>query len=120
MEPPCLPGECYLYAVDEKEHAESNRAVADDPAVARALVGESVPFRRGPYTETEPWDRTKLGLVNALLDTLIPGARLVVTGDDPPRAVLGRTTVWARPRDLARSLRDLADCLDLAHPPTPR
>jgi hypothetical protein len=116
MEPPCPIGECYLYAVVLKEHAESTRAMTNDPEIARDLATATLAFRRGPYTEDEPWDRTKLGLLNAVLDTLVPGARLTVESSDTPDGSasisLGRTQVWPRPRELARSLRELADCLD--------
>jgi hypothetical protein len=116
MGPHCSPGECYLYAVAMKEHADAVGAVAEDPDLARALADEALAFLRGPYTENEPWEQTKLALVNALIDTLIPGARLVVepaaASAAPARVYLGRARVWDRPRDLARTLRELADCLD--------
>src|SRR5207248_1720237 len=72
MEPPCLPGECYLYSVAMKMHAESAGEVSDDQDVARERIVGTITYQRGPYTENEPWDRNKLALVNALLDTLVP------------------------------------------------
>ena len=115
MEPPCPTGECYLYAVLSKEHTEETRTVIEDLSVAKALVAGELRYNRGPYTEKEPWNRSKLDLVNALIDTLVPGARLVVEPDEqtgaPARVYLGRTYIFDRPRDLAASLRELADCL---------
>jgi hypothetical protein len=118
MEPPCPVGECYLYAVvsKEKHDAECSGAIVEDVSVARELVDGDLRYRRGPYTENEPWERTRLGLLNAVLDTLIPGARLVVkTGEsngDLPEIYFGRCKAYDRPRDLTRTLRELADCLD--------
>jgi hypothetical protein len=116
MEPPCPPGECYLGSVLAKEHASATGPVPEDPSIARELAGSELSYRRGPYTEDEPWERTKLALVNAVLDTVVPGARLVIEpdarSDGPLRVYLGRGEVWQRPRDLARSLRELADCLE--------
>jgi hypothetical protein len=51
--------------------------------------------------------------INAVIDTLVPGARLAVDDNSgQPRVYLGRTRVWDRPRNLAASLRELADWLD--------
>ncbi|MFO0952919.1 MAG: hypothetical protein U0835_17565 [Isosphaeraceae bacterium] len=113
MEPPCPVGECYLYAVLVREHVSDTRTVAEDPGLARELADTSIAYRRGPYTEKEPWERTKLALVNAVLDTVMPGVRLVVERGDSPRVYLGRIAhTFERPRDLPASLREIADCLD--------
>ena len=112
MEPHCPPGECYLYAVAMKEHSDAIGAITEDFGVARELAA-GLPYPGGPFTESEPWDRSKLGLVNAVIDTLVPGARLAVDDNSgQPRVYLGRTRVWERPRNLAASLRELADWLD--------
>lgn len=115
LEPPCPVGECYMYMVLNKEHSEETRAVREDPSVGKELAESFIAFKRGPYTEHEPWERSKLALVNAVLDTLIPGARLVVEAGANPRVSLGKTKAFDRPRDLVRSLREIADCLEGKH-----
>lgn len=116
MEPPCLPGDCYMYRILSQERAAETKVTTPDTAITVELIGSPLTYRRGPYTEREPWDRTKLGLVNAVLDTLVPGARLVVDRDSaghPLGVHLGRVSkIFDRPRDVARCLRELADWLD--------
>lgn len=116
MEPHCPPGQCYLNEVLTQEHEAAVGPIAEDPSVARYLIGASLPYDRSPSTEKEPWERTKISLLNAVLDTLVPGARLVVEIDpqtgEPTRVYLGRGKAQNRPRDLAGSLRELAECLD--------
>ncbi|QDV35776.1 hypothetical protein [Tautonia plasticadhaerens] len=116
MEPPCPPGECYLGSVLMKEHAAAAASVREDPTVARYLAGVTLPYAREPVVEGEQWERTKLSLLNAVLDTLVPGARLVVEAEEdsgePRRVYLGRGPAFDRPRDLAATLRQLADRLD--------
>ncbi|RUL82080.1 hypothetical protein [Tautonia sociabilis] len=116
MEPPCPPGECYLGSVLMKEHAAVAASVEESPGVARFLAGVSLPYVREPIIEGEEWERTRLALLNAVLDTLVPGARLVVEADEetgePKRVYLGKGRAFPRPRDLPGTLRQLADCLD--------
>lgn len=116
MEPPCPPGECYLGSVLMREHAAVASSVQEDPTVARYLAGVTLSYAREPVIEGERWERTKLSLLNAVLDTLVPGARLVVEAEEdsgePRRVYLGRGRAFSRPRDLAASLRQLADSLD--------
>jgi hypothetical protein len=116
MEPPCPPGECYLGSVLLKEHAAVAATVEENPRVARYLAGVTLPYSREPIIEGEEWERTKLALLNAVLDTLVPGARLVVEAEEqtgePKRVYLGRGRAFPRSRDLATTLRQLADCLD--------
>lgn len=116
MEPPCRPGECYLYGVLADEHAAAAGSITEDAAVARALVATQLPYPRGPYTEGKAWRRSALDLVNAVIDTVVPGGRLVVESTEAPgapvRVYLGQGQAAERPRDLARSLRELADWLD--------
>jgi len=112
LEPPCPVGECYMYSVLSKEHSEETRAVREDPTIGRELAESFIAFKRGPYTEHEPWERSKLALLNALLDTMIPGARIIIEKGETPRVSFGKTKPFDRPRDLARSLREIADCLE--------
>ncbi|MFO0958742.1 MAG: hypothetical protein U0800_15140 [Isosphaeraceae bacterium] len=116
MEPPCPPGDCYMYRVLSQERAAETKATTPEPALVGELCGSSLTYKRGPYTEKEPWDRTKLAILNAVLDTMEPGARLVVDRDDQghPTAIhLGKVEkIFSRPRDLPHCLRELADWLD--------
>ena len=106
----------HLGSVLIKEHAAVAASVEEDPGVARYLAGVMLPYGRPPIVEGESWEETKLSLLNAVLDTLVPGARLVVESDErtgePTRVYLGRGRAYSRPRDLAATLRQLADCLD--------
>ncbi len=116
MDPPCPPGQCYLYSVLADEHAAAAGPITESPQVARALIATELPYARGPYTEGQAWRRSALDLVNAVIDTVVPGGRLMI--EEPadaggaPRVGLGQGQVVERPRDLARSLRELADWLD--------
>ncbi|MEW4570281.1 hypothetical protein AB1L88_20635 [Tautonia sp. JC769] len=116
MEPPCPPGECYLGSVLLKEHAAVAASVEEQPSIARYLAGVTLPYARPPIIEGEEWERTKLALINAVLDTLVPGGRLVVESNEetgePHRVYLGRGKAYPRPRSLPDVLRELADCLD--------
>jgi hypothetical protein len=116
MEPPCPPGECYLGSVLLKEHAALAASVEEQPSVARYLAGVTLPYAKVPIIEGEEWETTKLALVNAVIDSLVPGARLVVESDDetgePARVYLGRGRAFERPRSLPTVLRQLADSLD--------
>ncbi|CAN5619448.1 hypothetical protein BH23PLA1_BH23PLA1_37210 [soil metagenome] len=116
MEPHCPPGQCYLNDVLTQEHEAAVGPIVEDVTLARYLIGASLPYDHSPRTEGEHWERTKIGLLNAVLDTLVPGARLIVETDEstgePTRVALGRGQAQNRPRDLAASLRELARCLD--------
>ncbi len=116
MEPPCPPGECYLGSVLIKEHATVASSVEEQPGIARYLAGVTLSYAREPIIEGEEWERTKLALINLVLDTLVPGGRLVVEADEqtgePTRVYLGRGQALDRPRSLPDVLRQVADCLD--------
>ncbi len=116
MDPSCLPGDCYMYRVLSQERAAETKVTTPDPTILADLVGEPMVYQRGPYTEKEPWERTKLAMLNAVLDTMVPGARIVVDRDANGKAVdihLGRVEkVFDRPRDLPHCLRELAEWLD--------
>lgn len=62
-------------------------------------------------TEGENWNHSSLALINAVLDTVVPGARLVCIPDQG-LVYLAQGEVWKRDRDLVQSLRDLADSLE--------
>jgi hypothetical protein len=116
MEPPCEPGDCYMYRVLSQERAAETKVATPDASIAVELVLGRLSYQGGPYIEREPWDRTKLAMLNAVLDTLVPGARLMIDHDDrgtPVGVHLGRVgKVFDRPRDVANCLRELADWLD--------
>lgn len=68
-------------------------------------------------TENEPWKNSVLGLLNAVIDTVLPGVRLCTVAHDPPSGKLGTLYLRTypaddRPRDLATVLRQLADQVD--------
>lgn len=76
------------------------------------------------YTESEPWKNSKLALINAVLDTILPGARLVLNvrknGGEVSSCFLSYFNFEQRPRDIANSLRTLADSVEALrsdHPP---
>ena len=72
-------------------------------------------------TEEEFWDNTRLALLNAVLDTIVPGARLVVAYDDSIEDESKACSIYfsdcsnemeSRPRDVVSSLRDLAASIE--------
>ncbi len=75
-------------------------------------AGEEYPL----VTETEKWGNTKLAVLQAVLDTLLPGARIVVVQSDTGAvegiyfAILEAEN---RERNIVQSLRDLADSIDV-------
>jgi len=83
------------------------------------LVGSKIETStRGLHTEEEDWNPTKLAILNAVLDTLIPGARFVFEYDQDGKVIDFYITDFSdidsnvpskRPRNISQSLRDLAD-----------
>lgn len=77
-------------------------------------AGEEYPL----ITETEKWANTKLAVLQAVLDTLIPGARIVVVQSDSgtvERIYFAILEAGKRERDIVKSLRDLADSIEVGN-----
>ena len=68
------------------------------------------------FTEGEEWPITNKGIIDAIFDTLVAGARLGILGEkDSDKRWIFITKVInpvERPRDIVQSLRDLADSIE--------
>jgi len=71
-------------------------------------------------TDTDRWDPTRLGLLNAVLDTMLPGTRLYIEvtdggrGEPNGKMYFGKVpgVGFTSERNLAKALRALADSID--------
>lgn len=66
------------------------------------------------YTEGEPWKASNLGLLNAILDTMVPGLRITFYFDENGNAVdvkLCEHRFEDGPRDLRQSILDISESM---------
>jgi len=68
------------------------------------------------HTENEPWAPTRLALLNAVLDTMILGARFMVrykeNNEFDKLIIVQVDNPNERPRNLSNSLRDLSNVIE--------
>jgi len=103
---------------DQKQYPDRTEFVCQQIIGQWSTICPSAGDEYPLITETEKWGNTKLGVLDAVLDTLLPGARIVLVKSDTgavEKIYFAILEAESRERNIVQSLRDLADSIDVGN-----